>query len=183
MNKILLVIALAIASTMLAPAPSLAVTYDFSFTGPLGTVTGEIDGLAPGYSGAVPLLIVDSAPAQFGVPTPNRFFTTDSAHDNIVVDAAGNVTSYDIFAEYQIYATLNLSSSCLTCNNFNADTPDGTITDTPLSFPTFTAVPSSPTPIPASAALFATMLGLVALIFSRRRNGTATSFKIAQRFA
>jgi hypothetical protein len=137
MNKILLVIALSFASVTLASAPSLAVTYDFSYTGSLGTVTGEIDGLAPGYSGAVPLLIVDSAPAQFGVPTPNRFFTTDPAHDNIVVDAAGNVTSYDIFAEFQIYATPNLSSSCLACNNLNADNPNGTITDPALSFRLF----------------------------------------------
>jgi hypothetical protein len=179
MNKILMVFA--VASVFLAPAPSLAVTYDFSFTGSTGTISGEIDGLSFGYSGPVPLLIVNSVPAVFNIPTPNQFFTTDPTHDSITVDGAGNVTAYDIFAEFQIYATLNLSSSCLTCNTISTDTPNGTFTDTALSPPVFTLVPSSTTPLPASAALFATALGLLALVFARRNRGTRLD--LAGRFA
>jgi hypothetical protein len=152
MKKILMV--LSAAAVILAPAPSLALTYDFSFTGSLGTVTGEIDGLSPGYNGVVPL-----------------------------IDSAGNVTSYDIFAEFQVYATLNLSSACLTCNNLNADTPDGPISDIADSFPTFTAVPSSTIPVPTSAGLFATVLGLVGLIALRRKRGIRAQLKYVQQLA
>jgi hypothetical protein len=182
MKKILMV--LSVAAVILAPAPSLALTYDFSFTGSLGTVTGEIDGLSPGYNGVVPLILIDSAPPQFLVsPTPAKFFTTDPTHNNIVVDAAGNVTSYDIFAEFQVYATLNLSSACLTCNNLNADTPDGPISDIADSFPTFTAGPASTTPVPTSAGLFATVLGLVGLIALRRKRGIRAQLKYVQQLA
>ena len=146
---------------MSAATPCMAVTVDFSFTDGTGTVTGEIDGLTAGTANSPFIIIVNSAPPQFLVsPTPAQFFATDSTHDTIVLDGAGDVVSYDLFAEYQIYATLNLSSSCLSCSSLSSDTGGGgtvTVTANALPIPTVGGAP-----IPASFTLFATVLGCLA---------------------
>jgi hypothetical protein len=185
---------MALAAVILTASSAPASTYYFAFTGSLGTVTGEVDGLSPGYTGPASDVFIDSAPAQFLLtPTPVRFFTTDPTHNNFVVDAAGNVTSFDLFAQFQIYNILNLSSDCLACSNpdcllctFNdleTDTLDGVIADTAVSFPTFSTTPPTATPIPNSAVLFATILALAALFICRREIGIRTKLEIAHKFA
>jgi hypothetical protein len=180
MKKVLM----ALAAVLLASGPALAMTYDFSFIGSLGTVTGVVDGLAPGYTGPADIHVtINSAPAQFLSTTPAPFFATDDTHNNFVVDAAGNVTSFDLFAQFQIYVRLSLSSDCLSCNTIQADTLDGIIIDSALSFPTFSATTPAATPIPNSAALFATIFALVTLLVYGRNRGGRTKPETAGQFA
>ena len=174
MNKALM--ALSAMAVISASAPCLGSTYDFSFTGSLGTVTGEIDGLSPGYTGPASAIYIDSAPAVFGLSNPPVEFFLTEPPNNFVVDAAGNVTSYDLFAEFEAYIQLNLSSDCLSCNNLQF--PGTTIIDTAVSFP-FPNTSASTTPIPTSATLFATVLGLLALIAHRRKQGIRTNMQAA----
>jgi hypothetical protein len=174
MTKILMV--LSAVAVLFASVPCRALTYNFSFDGQLGTVTGEIDGLAAGYNGPASAIFIDRAPLGFILQAPAEFFASTN---NFAVDAAGNITSYDLFAGYQAYIQLRLSSTCLSCNFLDQDP----LTNIAQLFPTFSAAPTSTTPIPASAPLFATILGLVALMAYWRKGRIRTNLKAVQRFA
>jgi hypothetical protein len=177
MNKLLTV--LTAVSALLVAEPSQALTLYFSLTGADGTVTGEIDNLAANYNGPTSTIFVDSAPVGYVMPTPAQFFAPTT--NNIVTDAAGNIVSYDIIASYQAYIQLDLSSACLSCNFLDQGPP----TVTALSFPAFsTFPPTSETPIPGSATLLVTVLGLVALIVRRHHsNGRLKNATAAQHYA
>lgn len=161
------------ASVIFAPVPSLAVTYDFSFTGSFGTVTGEIviDNVVSSYNGPVSHVYIDSAPPGYLLtPTPVEFFANTPSQDNIVVDAAGNVTSYDLLAG--LYPTILSLSYISLPDNFLDGDPG---TNTAISFPAFTAAPTGvPGPVAGAGLPGLALAGVGLILWLRQRQRTQT---------
>ena len=184
-SKLLTAVAVLAALSVAAfSSPSYALTFHFSFTDGIGTVTGEIDGLTAGGTGEKAThVFIDSAPFSIGFPLPFDTINNNVGFQNSFdVNASGQITSYGYTAATGGFVyDLCLGGPC----NFNGNTgftvfllaggiaPDADHVAT--SSITFTS-DAVATPLPAALPLFASGLGALGLLgWRRKRKAIATA--------
>jgi hypothetical protein len=160
-------------------SPSQALTFQFSFTGIGGTVTGEIDGLVDNDTSSATHLVINSYPAllDVGVAAPfDAVATADGIFYNSFAVAGGVIQTY-LFAANHAFQWGGTGGWQL-CFSYNqqcqalAYLSDGTNTVSGSQV-TFSQVAA--TPLPAALPLFATGLGALGLLRWRRRRKNAAA--------
>jgi hypothetical protein len=154
-------------------SPCQALTFNFSFTGIGGTVTGQIDGLADNTTSPAAHFIVDSYPLglNVGVSAPfDAIATADAIFYNTFAVTGGVIQTY-FFAANHAYQPGGTGGWQL-CFSYNqqcqalAYLSDGTntVSGSQIVFSQVTT-----TPLPTSLPLFATALGALGLLGWRRK--------------
>ena len=110
--------AFAFASALaLASTPGRALTFDFSFTDGIGTVTGEIEGLTDNSTGPATAVFIDSAPPifsltpSFSVPVTGPDVVANSFTVSSGVINAGASTFLSSFIIPDNFLSLTLSAT------------------------------------------------------------------------
>jgi hypothetical protein len=163
---------MAVTALLAILAPAHALTFDFSFTGADGTVTGQVVGLNDNTDNQQPsALYIDSYPSALGAICTTPCNTTASPWSVITDEfsvSAGAITS----ASYNAFDTTNGAALDFAYDPA-LDSDYGDLARAPanetgnnLSFTT---------PIPSSVALFATGLGALSLFGWRRKRKNAAA--------
>jgi hypothetical protein len=173
-----------LAISTLWPAPSNALTFNFSFTNGTGTVTGEIDGLtAGGTNEAATHVFIDSAPFSIGFTLPHDTIGDTIANNSFNVNASGQITSfaYNAFVQQGTGFLYDLCFSsagpCAFLSNpaltvflsTGTNGAGGNVATSTISFTSSTGA----VPLPAALPLFATGLAALGVLGWRRKRKAA----------
>jgi hypothetical protein len=139
-SALLLTLAIVFGSVATSSARAGTVNFDFSFTGDLGTVTGETNGLTVGATSSAAAVYVDSYPSGEGYTTvlplsfttiSNNSFTVESTGALIFANFAGSI-NFDANTSASLSLHLNDSLSSYFEEDITTGSSVTQIVDDPL---------------------------------------------------